>query len=479
MTISCCPHIRKLSATCLVMLFLISFSDVVAAKSLNNAQITYIMSNFEWDIERTCGNNTLGPWGGPATFSAEGVFHADTECVHNWGSFEATYDGKWYVEDDRLCLKETTTNNPAKKTLGFESEPCFEVKEDRFGYEVSPDDGGKIWQYRLRKHPDHSEYKNLSVAARKVRATTSVATNQPQTVSAAAADSATWESIKYSAQISDFQRYLEAYPNGLFVKLAETQIKDLINRQSDPTAAPNELAGINFDTYHALVIGIDTYKHLPKLRTAVRDANAVAQILEIDYGFKVTKLIDPARDDILDAFDDYLSTLGTEDNLLIYYAGHGWLDDVTDRGYWLPADAKQGRRSRWLSNADITDTLKSLAAKHVMLVADSCYSGTLTRSAAVGLRDKDYLKRMSQKKARVAMVSGGLEPVADDDGSGNSPFAKAFIDALQQNDSVVDGTRLFSQIRRPVILNANQTPEYSDVRNSGHDGGDFLFVRKQ
>ena len=114
-----------------------------------------------------------------------------------------------------------------------------------------------------------------------------------------------------------------------------------------------------------------------------------------------------------------------------------------------------------------------------MVIADSCYSGTLTRSAAIGFRDKDYYRRMASKQARVAMVSGGLEPVADAGGKGNSPFATALLDALSKNADVIDGTQLFSEIRRPVILNAKQTPEYSDVRGAGHEGGDFLFVRKK
>ena len=59
------------------------------------------------------------------------------------------------------------------------------------------------------------------------------------------------------------------------------------------------------------------------------------------------------------------------------------------------------------------------------------------------------------------------------------PVAKAFIEALRENDGVIDGTRLFSKIRRPVILAAQQTPEYSDVRQAGHDGGDLLFVRQR
>ena len=144
-------------------------------------------------------------------------------------------------------------------------------------------------------------------------------------------------------------------------------------------------------------------------------------------------------------------------------------------------DAKPKRRSRWVSNATITDTLKGLSAKHVMVVADSCYSGTLVRAADVGTRKRtgDYWKRMTSKWARVAITSGGLEPVADKGGGENSPFAKAFIDTLKDNGSVMDGTTLFSKMRRPVMVNAEQTPQYSDVRNAGHDGGDFLFVRKK
>ncbi|MCH8187156.1 MAG: caspase family protein [Proteobacteria bacterium] len=237
---------------------------------------------------------------------------------------------------------------------------------------------------------------------------------------------------------------------------------------------------IDFGNYHALVIGINDYKYLPKLKMATVDAKAVAKVLKEDYGFKVTLLLNPDHGKIIDSFDEYREKLGPMDNLLIYYAGHGWLDEDSDRGYWLPVDAKKNRRSRWVSNAIITDTLKALGAKHVMLVVDSCFSGSLVRSAEMGTRKRigDYWKKMAGKWARVAITSGGLEPVADKGGGDNSPFAKAFIDALGENESLMDGTTLFSRMRRPVMIAADQTPQYSDVRKAGHDGGDFLFVRK-
>ena len=247
------------------------------------------------------------------------------------------------------------------------------------------------------------------------------------------------------------------------------------------TAAPSAATVALLQTlgsYHALVIGNNDYKDLPKLKTAVSDAESVAQVLKSSYGFEVRLLRNATRADIIIALDDYRKTLTEDDNLLIYYAGHGILDYSSERGYWLPVDASPDTQVSWVSNATITDTLKAMSARHVMLVVDSCYSGTLTRSVKPTLRSPDYLKRMVQKRARVVLTSGGLEPVVDGGGGDHSVFAKAFIDALQSTTDFIDGTELFLNIRRPVMLNAAQTPEYSDIRLSGHDGGDFVFVRR-
>jgi hypothetical protein len=280
-----------------------------------------------------------------------------------------------------------------------------------------------------------------------------------------------WAAVKDSRQVADMRDYLSRHPDGRHAAEARARVAVLEKFA--------EVAGIDFGRYHALVIGIDAYKYLPDLKTALFDARSVAGILKRDYGFKVTLLENPTRDDIVDKFDELRETLGYQDNLLIYYAGHGWLDEDANRGYWLPADDKPNRRTRWISNATLTDTLQAIQSKHVMIVADSCFSGTLIRGANIGLKGGDYWRRMADKKARVAITSGGLEPVVDSTGGRNSPFAAAFISALRQNETILDGTALFIKIRRPVMVATNQTPQYSDVRNAGHEGGDFLFVRIQ
>jgi hypothetical protein len=304
----------------------------------------------------------------------------------------------------------------------------------------------------------------VDVAKARIRSLATIATE-----TAVVSEETVWRSIDGSRKASDYKGYLKKYPDGRFRKQAQAGIQ-----VAEKFAA---IEGIDFGDYHALVIGNNAYKTLPPLKTAVGDAKAIAEALKTTYGFKVKLLTDAGRNDIIDALDFYVETLTGRDNLLIYYAGHGWLSEDAGRGYWLPVDARKNRRSHWISNATVTDTLKSVQAKHVMVVADSCYSGTLTRGAGVALRTADYWKRMVTKRTRVVLSSGGLEPVADSGGGKHSPFAQAFIDTLAGNDAIIDGTQLFTKMRRPVMVAADQTPEYSDARNAGHEGGDFLFVR--
>ncbi len=299
-----------------------------------------------------------------------------------------------------------------------------------------------------------------------------------------------WNAIKDTRSADDYKAYLEQFPNGRFAALARVRARPPAPPRSAQRAAaaprpdnqPNPFADLHFGPYSALVIGNNAYSHLPPLKTAVNDAQSVAQTLERDYGFNVELLVDATRGDILRAFARLRARLVFDDNLLVYYAGHGLLDEIGQQGYWLPVDAEDGIPTNWISTGDITVMLRAIQAKHVMVVADSCYSGTLVRAAAAAPRTatakRAWIKRILKKRARIALVSGGLEPVADAGGGGHSVFANAFLAALADNDGVIEGQTLFDRIKRPVVLNADQTPQYSDIRKAGHEGGDFLFVRR-
>ena len=246
---------------------------------------------------------------------------------------------------------------------------------------------------------------------------------------------------------------------------------------------------LQFGTYHALVIGNNGYKHLRPLQTAVNDAKEVGRILEREYGFKVTLLLNATRYDILSALNKLREQLTEKDNLLIYYAGHGELDQVNQRGHWLPVDAEPNSSANWISNVSITDIFNAMSVRQLLVVADSCYSGTMTRSSLAqleaGLSEEkrlELMEFMAQKRSRMVMSSGGVEPVLDTAGGSHSVFAQSFIELLQKNGGVLPGQEMFRLLRLRVAgaartMDMSQVPEYAPIKFAGHESGDFFFLR--
>lgn len=257
---------------------------------------------------------------------------------------------------------------------------------------------------------------------------------------------------------------------------------------TQPDTVVADTPPIDFGRYYALLIGNDDYQSLPDLKTPINDVRRIREILQTRFGFEVRLLENASRYDILSALNDLRRTLTSEDNLLIYYAGHGELDEVNMRGHWLPVDAQRHNTANWLSNVDVTDILNVIEAKQVMLVADSCYAGTLTRSSVTQIEGaqtdeewQTWLRLLVAKRARVVMTSGGLAPVLDLGSRGHSVFAGSFIDALSKAKEVVVGQALYKAVAARVAHAASnyefeQIPEFAAVARAGHEAGDFIFV---
>jgi formylglycine-generating enzyme required for sulfatase activity len=234
--------------------------------------------------------------------------------------------------------------------------------------------------------------------------------------------------------------------------------------------------------YYALVIGNNDYRYVRKLETAVNDATAVEKVLRATFGFQTQLLLNADRDQILAALIDYRRTLDENANLLIYYAGHGHYDRDVGKAYWIPVDARSDSSLKWISADDVTTNVKGISARHILIISDSCYSGMMTRETNAGLAPKEharYLEKMMSGKSRNLMSSGGDEPVADSGGSGHSVFAAALLKGLERmDDEVFTSEELFYQyVKERVAGSSGQAPEYSVIRDSGHESGDFIFVR--
>ena len=260
--------------------------------------------------------------------------------------------------------------------------------------------------------------------------------------------------------------------------------------QVPPTADERTLAGMNFGRYYAIVIGNQNYQTLESLETPRYDAERATRILADKYGFIVQMLEDANDVTMLKAINDLNAVLKPDDNVLIYYAGHGarLQSGRGENGYWLPVNAEAPPKDTyWVPNEQITGHLGRLAAKRVLVVADSCYAGLLsTDPSYLFLNDKvaysqDYIKYKLPKRARLLLSSGGDKPVLDEGSGGNSVFARAFLDALESNTGIMSSPELFTRISKRVETAAAknkfvQKPEFKSIKGAGHEVGDFFFV---
>ena len=250
-------------------------------------------------------------------------------------------------------------------------------------------------------------------------------------------------------------------------------------------------SGVNLGRYYAVVIGNNSYQDsgYPTLQSAASDATAVAQVLKARYGYQTQLLLNSSRLEIMTALNEMREKLGPDDNLLIYYAGHGELQGR--QGYWIPVDAKANTPNTWIANAQISDELNTIKSRHVLVVADSCYSGSLSRSAVpifdTGAMSPDkwsaWVTKMASGHSRTALTSGGVQPVLDTGTGKHSYFTRAFLNVLQDNNRLLEAQRMFREVSSSMALAAidspiQQNPHYSPIAFAGHESGDFFFVPK-
>lgn len=238
--------------------------------------------------------------------------------------------------------------------------------------------------------------------------------------------------------------------------------------------------------YYALIIGIDKYKGAwSPLKNAVADAKAVESMMRTKYKFEHFKVLyneQATRENIINEMEWLVANVKAKDNVLIYYSGHGDFKQELNKGYWVPVDAESASTSKFISNSDIQTFLGGIKSKHTLLVSDACFSGDLFRGNTVSVpfesTDKYYIK-VNDLTSRQAISSGGIEPVMDGGKDGHSVFAYYFLKALENNQNkYLDAGQLYDKVRVPVVNNSEQSPNFSPIKNTGDEGGQFIFIKK-
>ena len=232
----------------------------------------------------------------------------------------------------------------------------------------------------------------------------------------------------------------------------------------------------NVGKFYALIIGNNEYQDLeiPSLDEPVSDATKLFDVLTTRYTFEksnVTFLKNATYVQMIQAFDDLSNKITKNDNLLVFYAGHGWWNEIKSLGFWLPVDANKTNTAYWIPNSRISDYMSSIKSKHTLLIADACFSGSIFKTR--GLIDaKPSINKLYELPSKKAMTSGTLKEVPD-----KSVFLQYLVQRLNENtEKYISSDILFSSFREAVLNNSPTEPQYGTIQNAGDEGGEFIFI---
>lgn len=305
-----------------------------------------------------------------------------------------------------------------------------------------------------------------------------------------------------------------------------------LTRADNVTAAPEPLQNARTGEDHALLFANDVFDDTRwnKLKNPQNDVNDIARELKERYHFQTVEIKrNLTTQEIYDTIESYKAkhfTNPKEDQLFIFFAGHGVAERISDRassGFYVGKDSPYpfSRRSSgdFVQLDRLLTVIDEFRIEHIMVVFDACYSGqvwqpgmqliqetaaapannwgifrnasfTLPPGAGSFSFDEDdgqilkqpqipphvYAKRLMKNRSRKVMTSSD-KPVLDSwrrpDGSlsNNSPFADAFLKALRTGggeDRVLSSWTIVPYIDK-------LTPEPQTGKLSGSDGA-FVFV---
>lgn len=241
----------------------------------------------------------------------------------------------------------------------------------------------------------------------------------------------------------------------------------------------------------AVVIGVNKYKHWPKLDYAVSDASSIAEKLHSSFGFEKENIIElyddkATRDNITEVLGYTLADpkkIGKDDRVFIFYAGHGatrQLPSGKNLGYLIPVDAEFDKyQTKSISMSMLNDFSALIPAKHVYFVMDSCYSGLALTRAGGGKHNYNYLEHITNRTARQIITAGGADQEVSDGGPNNhSIFTWTLLQALDgkadtDNNGYITASEIGTYVSPVVASYAPQTPAFGNLL--GSQGGDFVF----
>ncbi len=225
------------------------------------------------------------------------------------------------------------------------------------------------------------------------------------------------------------------------------------------------------------LIGIDNYDNHPKLNSCVKDCQDFKTVLYDKYDFlpeETVELYDENATNykIQEELKGCIRSLTEENNLVIYFSGHGGLENSTGRGFWIPQDGNKNNYTTWLANETLLALLEKIKAKHIFILADCCFA----RSILITDKSKsiDMVSDYDHYSSRWALTSGA-EKTWDGSAGENTYFAESVLECLRDAKEDLRVGRLIEFVKHRFTANIRQKPQGYPIHTIAHKGGEFVF----
>jgi hypothetical protein len=283
--------------------------------------------------------------------------------------------------------------------------------------------------------------------------------------------------VDLSVILTDGTRYIEIHgENSLGVKVSSR--RTLI-------VGKDALDYISTDRKDvALIFATDNYDHWDDLVNPVNDGETIAKELKEKYGFEAEIIKNATTDEVFEKIREYnLKRFKPQDQLLIFFAGHGLFDEAFGEGYVVAKNSLANDKSRtsYIAHARLKGIINNIPCQHVLLMMDVCFGGTFdpviarARSAADEVSERELLARKFSYKTRKYLTSGGKEYVSDGLAGKHSPFAGKFLESLRTYGG---NDRLLTLSELQVAMEKLKTvPRFGSF---GEDErlSDFMFIAR-
>ena len=243
----------------------------------------------------------------------------------------------------------------------------------------------------------------------------------------------------------------------------------------------------SFGVDRAIIFATNIYDSFSELVNPVIDATTVAEELQSNYYVQTELIVNPTLKEAIEKIREYAKLeYGPNDNLLIFFAGHGIYDEVFKEGYVISRDSKSDdvAKTSYLSHSNLRTMVNNVPCNHILLVMDVCFGGTFdpliaSKSRAVDMYSEvtndEFIERKKKYKTRLYLTSGGKEYVPDGRPGHHSPFARKFLEALR-NYGGPDGILTMNEIIL-YVEKVEPQPRFGEFGDN-EPGSDFILLVK-